>query len=397
MSEKLYAQQAVHRVSKRSSAGLVISLFGFSVTVNVLPPLVTQFARIYSVDPGFFGIAFSLQYLFYALASYGIGFCASRGFSRLEPLIVGALMISAAGLAFLGHVPSFIILTVLLAIVGMCGGIIEANSTSLLADGGPEGGDMLHLSQFFYCAGAFTAPMVIGMLLSRDISLPVIGYLVGGITLVTAVVVSALLSPGSREPGRSSNEEAREEAAGKADRRFIWFLLVMFLYVVVEISLVSWLPYYMEGRFHVRASSAALSSAAFFIGLGASRFIYVFIPVKRMFLHLAVCASGMLLALAFLHIGVGAYRLLLAWVVLLGCACGPVWPLIISLCDRSYRRKHLTMYLVSAGSIGALIGPGLTSLLFSTSGLHAMLMIVIGYALLFAAALSALRVSTSAG
>lgn len=366
---------------RRMIIALVISLSGFSITVNVMPSLVTRFSEVFSLNPAVFGAAFSLQFVSYAVTSSVIAYMTGRGFSSLEPLLMFSLLCSSLCLALIGFVPGFISLVMLMAVIGACGGCVEASGTSLLSqyDTSP-GGRLVHLSQFFYCIGAFSAPLIIALLLHLDSSLQTVGWITGGLTLLVSLAVLLLIKrrPDEGHPSTLLPDENPREKLSTL-QGFIWFLLMMFLYVVIEVSAVSWFPFYMEYRFTVPSSSASLSLTLFWTGLAVSRLLYALISVRRTVLHTALCSLGIAVSLVLLQTAVISYALQLVFVLMLGFFCGPVWPLLIELCKIRFRRKHLIMYLISAGSIGALIGPSLTSLLFSRFGVSSLLSILLGY------------------
>ncbi len=360
---------------------LIVSLSGFSISVNVMPSLVTKFSGVFSLDPAVFGAAFSLQFVSYAVTSSLIAYMTGRGFRSLEPLLIFSLVCSSLCLALIGYVPGFAHLVLLMTAIGACGGCVEASGTSLLSQyDTSHGGRLVHLSQFFYCIGAFSAPMIIALMLHLDSSLRAVGLLTGGLTLLVSLAALSLIKRRPEEGPPSSllpSHKHQEEPVSL--QGFIWFLFMMFLYVVVEVSAVSWFPFYMEYRFMVPSSSASLSLSLFWAGLAVSRLLYALISVKRTVLHTALCTLGIAVSLVLLHTSVSSYALQLVFVLMLGFFCGPVWPLLIEMCKIRFRRKHLIMYLISAGSIGALIGPSLTSMLFSRFGVSSLLSILLGY------------------
>ncbi len=342
-----------------------------------------------------FGVIFSLQFLFYTIATTTVGYLSSKGFRSLEPLLLIALCVSALCLALIGHVPTFWALALVMMCIGTCGGLVEANGTTLLAHyDTSKGGKLVHLSQFFYSIGAFTAPLVIAFLLYQGQPITIIGYSTGGLTFVVFLVVFALLNHPTKTDKPREVQNESEEVRGFS-WSFLLFLALMFLYVIVEISTVSWIPYYMEQRLSIPSANASIFLTAFWMGLGISRLIYTFINTHRLLLHIGLCIVGIIISLFFVQAGIFSYEFLLIFILLMGFSCGPIWPLLIELCKQTFHSKHHIMYLISAGSVGALVGPFLTSLIYRQVGIGSMLFILLSYTLLMGCSLLVLAAKLS--
>jgi len=382
----------VQKRRKQLIAGLVISLTGFAISVNTLPSLVSGLSLRYGVSPDAFGIAFFLQYITYTLCSVISGYIAGRGFSKLEWLIALPLFVTSGSLFFIGAVPTFPAFVLLMALIGGSGGLIESNGTTLLTqhDTSPNG-KFIHTSQLFYCIGAVLAPMAIGILLAREISEQMIGIWIGLITLLIAGLVGFLLKPFSRKipvlaghaPADSAEKTAENNNHVPAFSILIWFILVMFLYVKIEISFASWLPVYLVNTFPVTEASASFHLTLFWGGLAATRLLYIFLTKGSIEIQLALHITGMIASLLLIHFFAYIPAMRIFAILLLGLSCGPVWPLIVNLYSKRYTQKHYIMYMVSAGSMGALAGPFVTSLLFRPFSIPSMMLILLGYGVFF--------------
>src|SRR5690554_1434286 len=173
-------------------SGLVISLAGFAISVNTLPALVTWFSARFGVPVASFGIIFLLQFAAYTLCSVIIGKLHSSRKLPLLGIVIVSIAVSSFLLFWIGSVTSFSTLVVIMILVGGAGGLIESIGTTLITSSSGSN-RMLYTSQFFYCVGAFFAPLGVGLLLHLNVSVPVIGYIVGIFSLLIGDVVALLV------------------------------------------------------------------------------------------------------------------------------------------------------------------------------------------------------------
>ncbi len=408
-------------------AGIILSIAGFSVSANTLPPLVTGLARRYAMNPGMFGIAFFFQYTSFAVFSFLSGYISGRGHAKPELILVGALVITGILLPFIGLIPSFPFFILFMVIIGGCGGLVETNGTGILSrcDTSPRG-TYMHVSQLFYCLGALLAPGVVGLLQTGRISDGVIGLVVGALTLLLTIAVYLLVVSSMRKPGfnigsgdvadsRADTEMAEpslqvgrkiplDEVPPEAGiraleeappiRTFVWFLLSILLYVMIEISVGSWLPAYMEQSLKLTPAAASFHLTLYWTGLAMTRFIYIFVHSGSIRMQLALHVSGMVASVALLLLTSRSPLARAGAIVLLGASCGPVWPLIINLYSTRYTRAHWVMYMVGSGSIGALLGILISSTLLEYRGAGSFIALLAAYTLTLAAAYATLMLKT---
>ncbi|MCF7853757.1 MAG: MFS transporter [Candidatus Pacebacteria bacterium] len=395
-----------HRYQHRNRqfvTGIVLSIAGFAVSVNALPPLVTGLAETYGVAPALFGIVFFCQLASFAVFSSVSGFILGKGRGDPEIILICALLFAGLSVGFIGVIPSFFALVVFMVVIGGCGGIVESTGTMMLTQCGPDtNGRYVHISQMFYCLGALFAPMVIGILLAASISIPLIGGAVGLLTVVIAVIVM-LCVVRSRQSGYDCSPVSVDGQTGSEKHNllerptwgaFVWFLLVMILYVMLEISVASWLPTYLVKTFRTTAATASFHLMLFWTGLAAARFIYIFLDSGAIRKQLGVHIFSISVCTAFLFLGPSSVTARGLIIFLLGVSCGPVWPLIVNLYSQLYASRHHVMYIVSAGSVGGVTGIVVTSWAVKVYGAHSMMTVLILYAVvLLLAYLAMMRVS----
>lgn len=378
----------------KQKIGLIISLAGFAISINTLPTLVSWFSSHLSVTDEWFGIVFLLQYASFTFCSLIIGKLHHQKTMPLRRILVISLLTSSIGLFLLGHIASFFALLLLMILIGGCGGLVESIGTALLADA-DSNGRMLYSSQFFYALGAFFAPFLVSLLLHRGMKVPSIGRYVGGFSLFVGLVVAILLYQKQKtsEISTVANDEtpiittsmtSKKIASSMSQNGFAWLFLTMASYVIIESSIANWLPLFLEKAQGKSPADASLILTGYWIGLGLSRLLYVFLNKRNTQFPLIVHTTLILIFIAaFLFWGASsATWITLAIVFFIGIGCGPFWPLLVENCSDLYHDEHLIMYLVSAGSIGALVGPPLTSFFFSSLGISSMTTILLVYSLI---------------
>lgn len=396
-----------------SHIGLVISLAGFAVAINTLPSLVTWFSVRLDVPPSSFGLVFFFQYVSYLICSMIIGRLHALFKMPLLGIATGASLIISIFLFGLGSLISFNNLVIVMIVIGGAGGLVESIGTTLITDSSSSN-RMLYLSQFFYALGAFVAPLLVGFLLQIHLLVSTIVQLIGLFSLSISLVVWILVfqpwnsSVSSRlKPTHSGVVEDSATAVKTTNRVdmsskdvassetkcfeskqihsvvFILLFFTMITYVILESTVSSWLAVYMYIALGYSDAISSFSLSLFWIGLGLSRFIFIFVDVRQP----AITLLGYMTIISFSIVALLVpftlqnSMLLLPVVFLFGFGCGPIWPLLIEYCFRIYSQQHFTMYLVGAGSIGALIGPTMTSILFSMGGIENLITIAFIYLL----------------
>lgn len=381
--------------------GLVISLAGFAISVNTLPALVTWFSTQFGIPVATFGVIFLLQFGAFTLCSMTVGRLHASHRLPLYGIVLGSLAISSVCLFFIGVLPGFYALVIAMIIIGGAGGLVESIGTTLLTSS--EGSNrMLYTSQFFYALGAFLAPSFVGYLLNRGANVPTIGRLVGLFSLAIGTVVWLLVyQPWSnrrleREPMDSNiscDESPTELGKGAITvnrvslKAFPLLFLTMVSYVMIESAVGNWFAVYVDEALSFTAADASFTLSLFWIGLGISRLFSMIFIIKH-HPRILLIHMGLMLIAAFMLLlplaGQGRALLFFA-IFLLGFGCGPIWPLLIEYCSRIFAQEHLLMYLVGAGSVGALLGPIVTSSLFSLIGIDKMHILFLAYVVIMVA------------
>lgn len=269
--------------------------------------------------------------------------------------------------------------------------MIESIGTTLITSSSGSN-RMLYTSQFFYCVGAFLAPLGVGLLLHLNVSVPVIGYIVGIFSLLIGGVVALLVFLPWGAKDETKGEERVEESVAVAPQieersgnsaliAFGFLFLTMVSYVVFESSVANWFAVYVHDVLAAPSSKASFTLSLYWVGMGLSRLFFLIVPIRRhaktLLIHIAMMFVALIVLLLPIMNGGGAAVFIA--IFLLGVGCGPIWPLLIEYCSLVFNREYLLMYLVAAGSIGALSGPVISSALFSKLGLSRLMVIFVVY------------------
>ncbi|NQT58181.1 MAG: MFS transporter [Bacteroidetes bacterium] len=371
--------------------GLILSLTGFAISINVLPALVTSLIQEFNISVNHLGFAFSLQYVSFFIFSLIYGFLIQKGRKTHESSIVISLLAAAAALCFLGYINSFFGLIMLLVIVGGSGGILESvSSTMISAYEKYNSSRFLNLSQFFYCIGAMLSPAITALLFTWNFSISYLGIILAVFIALIAVAVFILIYTNTGEKDTKKTAEVNvsqttmQNVSDSPRGKFIWYLLAMFMFVVAESSLASWIPLFFEKGKQISLGSSALILTFFWLGVALGRLYYAFAKTKS--LKKSMLIHGLIaLLLAFSMNIIQSEVLSILCVFGIGLSCGPLWPMLLASCRHEFSKPHYIMYLVSTASIGAFTGPLCTSLLitafdithyFSIIGVYILLLII---------------------
>ncbi len=353
-----------------SVASVLLTLTSFAITANAIPPLTTSIARDLSTEYETFGYVFLFQYSCFALASCVGGWATERLGLRPRLLVMGGVF--AAGAAFLlgPLIQAFRWFVIWVVFLGLSGGLTETFSSIIIAGHDrPGSSKMINLSQVFYCLGAIGTPYVVAALLQAQIAWRTTFVFFGCATVAFGLIFASFYRDVRTEADQAA-ERRGERVTGRAvinRKLFVLFAAAMFVYVINEISLASWISPYFEKRLGISVPSAAWRLATFWTGLVVGRGLMLVLPDKLTQIpSILLGAVGMTAGCVLLSV-VGRSWLATALVILVGLSAGPVWPGIVSLSRQSPR---VTAVVIAVGALGAALGPLLSSYVIRYLGLQ---------------------------
>jgi MFS transporter, FHS family, glucose/mannose:H+ symporter len=392
MANQQYKEVTVNKVRNVSNMGelygLILSLAGFAISINILPALVTSLIQEFNISVNHLGFAFALQYISFFIFSLIYGFLIQKGRKVHEASITISLLVAAAALSFLGRINSFFGLIILLVVVGGSGGIVESVSSTLIAAYEKNNSSrFLNLSQFFYCIGAMLSPAITALLFTWNFSMSSVGIILAIFIAIIAVAVFILIySHFGKKNSKTINLEVAnytpvQKISEGSRRKFIWYLLAMFMFVVAESSLASWIPLFFEKGNHISLGASVIILTFFWLGVASGRLYYAFAKTISLKKHMLI-HSSIAMFLAFSMHFIQSENMAVLCIFGIGLCCGPLWPMILASCRHEFSKPHYIMYLVSAASIGAFIGPLCTSLLMTVFDITYYFIIISIYILL---------------
>jgi fucose permease len=373
-------------------SGSFIALLGFAVSANTIPPLISTIGRDLNQPFGLFGVLISIQYTFFALASFTGGFLEVRiRRGNLKLVLAGLFLLGAALFAASGF--RSINLFLLWAIpFGFAGGLVETFSSVIISNhSSSDSSKLLVLSQVFYCLGAFLAPQAVAVLLNHNWQWQSIFQIISCFIVITAVAFIILTQRKSAAlPGVSDERLAgvEEQRPFGFDIMFFLTAFLLFLYVVAELISICWIPLFFETRFSLNPAASAWRSALLWTGFIAGRVFVLVLPGKWTMKPAAFAsATGMLIVCWLIHLS-DAPIIAAVFVFMFGFFAGPLWPVIVMLARKAGNNDTFTSGVIGIGALGAALGPSLGSIIIKNFSIENIFLFVSFICLLMLAAMS---------
>lgn len=348
---------------RRVAIAALSSLFVFALSSNALPAVLLRAADGLSVGVGTLAQVSAIQFVGFLIAAVVGGIWADHVGKKIvlqaacALLLAGSVVWSLAGslpLAFVGG-----------ALMGLGGGVIESMSSTVLSDMFPDRRKFfLNLSQIFYCLGAVAGPAMMSWLLPLGISWRVC---FAGIA-VTSLLLVALYS--RAELPVPAHDERIHFAALKAivrRRTFVLPCMALFLYVLVEASVIIYGNAYLQTIHHAPERWAIAFLSLFWLGMMLGRWACAAIPERVPYAPL-IAALLVVAALSLvLQQWADGWVASLVLLVLTGTAFSGIWPLIVGMSaslNPGYSGTVLGV-TIAVGSLGCIASPTLMNTLFA--------------------------------
>lgn len=164
----------------------------------------------------------------------------------------------------------------------------------------------------------------------------------------------------------------------------LWLLAVLLLiYIGTEVGLGGWITVYLITSAHLTPEMAALGASGFWLGFTAGRMLGTALGLRLTSSALLLSSlSGVLGAAAILLFGVGAQLPSVVGILLLGLACGPVFPTLLAvIMSATQGSNRAAARVLALGNTGGLLLPALFGFLLGSYGPAAMAGMVFGAAL----------------
>ncbi len=320
------------------------------------------------------GLLLFSMFILYPVSSVAAGVAADRVGKRA--VLAAGLAAVAVPFALSAAVPDIRVRTLAVLLFGLGEGAVESQASALLSDLSPHRErSILNWSQVVFSAGAAGGPFLLALLFSLRTGATLAAVLWACAALCAALAAAFLLDARA-EGGRSLPARAVRESASsspamldglrRADAvenpppsntpRFAIpglavLAVALFLYVAAEMGTASWLAKYGEVHLGFSPALAPICLTAFWGGLSASRMLAGSLSARvpdgpLLFASLAATLVGQVFSFTVRHPAAA-----LAGFAVTGIGMGAVWPTLVAMAGRRYRRA-------SGTAIGALTASG---------------------------------------
>jgi fucose permease len=354
-----------------AAACLGMLLFGVTLTTlgSVLPPLIVR----YGLEKADAGSLMALMTLGILVGSLVFGPVVDR-YGYRPVLLAGAVGV-ALGLAAIAGAPSARILAPAMLAFGFAGGLLNGATNALVADITPEGrGSGLALLGVFFGLGAFSVPLVLGVLLNW-LTYPAIVAGLAALVMVPLVDFALVKLP---PPKQAQGFPLGRVGALLGDPVLLLVGLMLFLQSGMEITLGGWSAQYVREVLGLSETLSIMVLSLFWVGMMTARLVLSWLLRSRppstvfpAFLAVALLGAGLMLAVRTpVAVGVGLF--------LLGAGLSAGYPTLLGFLGERY--QDLTGTAFSAVFVMALIGGSTlsyaTGVLGDRFGLRASLIVV---------------------
>lgn len=331
--------------------GAVVSSFlAYSSSATITPICLVVIARELSFTLLAGGTIEAVRSTLILVTLVTSGFLAAR-FGKAKALGVSSLVLGVGLLAY-AAAPSYGVILLAGALLGVGGGVIEALINPLVQDLHPEdSGRYLNIANGFWSVGVFTTMILGGELLTRGVSWRVLMAVVGVVSIASGV---AYLLLNKKRPAvrRSMRGVLRDKVGILRDRRFWRFVPLMFFGGGTEGAFTFWSASFIQLHLGELPRIAGIGTAIFAAGMIAGRFgSGVLVPQRRLW-HLIVTSAASGIVVAFIAPSVSSVGVFLPVLFLAGLCVACFWPSIQSYsADRIPRDPTSLFILLSCAGI----------------------------------------------
>ena len=255
---------------RRLTAAALLSLASFAASINLVFAALVRMGDEFGVRPELLASLSSIYFVAFFIVSSASGFVSDRRGIRV-PLLFGNLMTMCGGLIFSSaHSAAPLVLGAI--VMGMGGGATEGMCTALLARIYPgRERFVVGVSQAGYCFGAVIGPLVMGVFLPLGVSWRLFFIPVALLALVNFVLFATSRYPLNEYEQRTAGPDPAPDLATDVPdtasllRRpgVLRWCVVIFLYVLAETALVSFVNIYLF-EYRGAPERAAIQAIAWF-------------------------------------------------------------------------------------------------------------------------------------
>lgn len=289
-----------------------------------------------------------------------------------KKIMIAALIVFLAGcvVASMSHV--LMILYAGVFVMGLAFAAMESSSTAALSDYAPEkSGKYISIMQSILSAGCFASPLILYFLMDdMGFDWRVLFFMCMILAVLSLIIVMAAVFRDNKYSVENSSVDIGEEVS--KPMKIEAYLILMVLCIAVYVFMENGITFFADSFISVdlnRPDAAALALSMFWAAMAVARFTagllykYENIIIKLGFIFTAL----LLVSLSF----VDNVTVVLGIYLLLGVTCAPIWPLITSKLNRTYKANTglVTGLVLIAGGVGGTISPYIIGMINDVSNM----------------------------
>ncbi len=333
-------------------AAACAAIFIFGIVMTILGAVLPSIIETFGIDKSAAGSLFFIMTIGMLIGSLAFGPIVDRyGYKAL--LIICSAMV-LAGLELIGLAKSFAWLRLAMVLIGLGGGVINGGSNAVVADisEGQRGG-RLSLLGVFFGIGAFSIPMVLGILL-RYFDYTTLTAAVGWLVLLPILFFLFVRFPQPKHkqgfPLAAASKLIKESA-------LLLFGLMLFFQSGMEMTMGGWSSTFFKEALYIDASRAVFYLSFYWLAMMTARLLLPVVlksmdPTKvlRIFYLLAIIGAVMMIVAKTITVA-------LPGLFLLGFGFAAAFPIILGFVGDRYPNLSGTAF--SIAFVMALIGGSL--------------------------------------
>lgn len=312
------------------------------------------------------------------LISFTLGYLATSStsgkISTLLPLgIVLTISCLLTGLSLLTYAfaPYWYIMIVASFFLGSGGGAIDSSINTFAA--ARFSASTINWLHAFYGIGATTGPLLVTLLLTRNLSW-YHGYLIVAAIQIALAVLFLFTYKNWQVADGGQAEQVHADYFSTLKLPVVWIhMLIFFLYTGLEQGFGQWIFTILTTSRNIPAEQAGLWAGAYWGSLTAGRILFGIIltkiPVNRV---LSGAVLGIVAGTVLVALTVSGW-VTLTGIVVLGISNAPVFPSLISITPARIGQQHAATAIglqISVAMTGASVLPGLAGFLSNYAGLE---------------------------
>lgn len=313
------------------------AVFALGVALAMLGPTLDELAQQLGLETGAAGSLFTFRAFGYLLGAVGCSDLIKRFPSAAVAFAVPNL-VTFVGALVIPTITSYPLAAFLLSFQGIAMGMLDTGGNIVMLNlwrgsGYQEG--FVHAFHFLFGVGATVAPVVVGLLLHRDIEAMYSWYVVAGIFLATAASFLALI----RSPQPFTGKEENDSSTLTAKSIVTLTGAFLFVYVGMEVVYGGYIDLFAVRWIGVSKVQGAALTSVYWAGLSLSRgvasLVTSFVHHARYIgwhLLLSIVSMGALCVItrhgpgAAASLSSGSYESVMGLTFLFGFALGPLFP-----------------------------------------------------------------------